>query len=123
MAVVVLPTPPFRLATTSTRSAGSDLTGTAEPSHASDAAARAALGHALHEVQVEAELAFSEYGQDDPRQARARAEVRPGPRVGLKSDQLGRIPGVARPEVRQAGGPHEVHHRVALGQHDAEPLQ
>src|SRR5215469_2129016 len=36
MAVVVLPTPPFWLATTSTRSERSDLTGTSQPPHAHD---------------------------------------------------------------------------------------
>src|SRR6201991_2093377 len=38
IAVVVLPTPPFWLATTSTRRARSDLAGTAKPLHAHDAA-------------------------------------------------------------------------------------
>src|SRR5512147_1880913 len=38
MAVVVLPTPPFWLATTSTRSDRSDLAGTAKPLHAHDTA-------------------------------------------------------------------------------------
>src|SRR5258708_19442157 len=50
MAVVVLPTPPFWLATTRTRSWWSDLTGTAEPLHANDAAPGVALG--LHDVRL-----------------------------------------------------------------------
>src|SRR5258705_4189553 len=50
MAVVVLPTPPFWLATTSTRSRryafkdGSGLTGTAKPPHAHDATPAVTLG-------------------------------------------------------------------------------
>src|SRR5689334_18040009 len=40
MAVVVLPTPPFWLATTSTRSDRSDLAGTTQPPHANDAPPR-----------------------------------------------------------------------------------
>src|SRR3982750_424861 len=38
MAVVVLPTPPFWLATTSTRTDRSDLAGTTQPPHPHDAA-------------------------------------------------------------------------------------
>src|SRR5438046_1841670 len=50
IAVVVLPTPPFWLATTSTlkrlcrERKGSDFTGTAEPFHTNDAASGVALG-------------------------------------------------------------------------------
>src|ERR1700760_1028132 len=50
MAVVVLPTPPFWLATTSTRRAWSDLAGTAEPPQTHDAAAWVALG--WHDVRL-----------------------------------------------------------------------
>src|ERR1700760_4781599 len=50
IAVVVLPTPPFWLATTRTRSAGSDFAGTAEPLHANDAASGVALG--WHDVSL-----------------------------------------------------------------------
>src|SRR5678815_2906328 len=48
MAVVVLPTPPFWLATTSTRNARSDFAGTAEPLHAHDTAPAVTLGR--HDV-------------------------------------------------------------------------
>src|SRR4051812_10714 len=44
IAVVVLPTPPFWLATTRTRRAGSDLAGTVKPLHTHDAPAGVALG-------------------------------------------------------------------------------
>src|SRR6185369_15553390 len=44
MAVVVLPTPPFWLATTSTLRARSDFAGTAEPLHTHDAAPAVTLG-------------------------------------------------------------------------------
>src|SRR5476649_89637 len=50
MAVVVLPTPPFWLATTSTRRRDSDLARTAEPLHANDAAPGVALG--WHDVSL-----------------------------------------------------------------------
>src|ERR1700721_92092 len=46
MAVVVLPTPPFWLAMTRTRSGWSDFAGTAEPFHANERAPGAALGWA-----------------------------------------------------------------------------
>src|SRR5437899_6821278 len=48
MAVVVLPTPPFWLATTRTRISRSDLTGTAKPLHTHDAASGVTLGR--HDV-------------------------------------------------------------------------
>src|ERR1700686_4173217 len=44
IAVVVLPTPPFWLATTRTRRPRSDLTGTAKPLYANNAASGVALG-------------------------------------------------------------------------------
>src|ERR1700753_3928544 len=50
MAVVVLPTPPFWLATTRTRSLWSDLAGTPEPPQTHDAAAGVALG--WHDVSL-----------------------------------------------------------------------
>src|SRR5436189_4995520 len=57
IAVVVLPTPPFWLATTSTRRLRSDLAGTTEPPHTHDPAS--GVAQAWHDVRLKLPISCS----------------------------------------------------------------
>src|SRR6185436_1262191 len=82
IAVVVLPTPPFWLATTRTRSAWSNPAATAQPPHPHDAASLVAQGR--HDIRLELPICCSLFQlrgnilslQEEAR--RARLQVGPG---------------------------------------------
>ena len=67
-----------------------------------------ALGHALDEMHVEARSILLQDRQHQTRKACASTQVCPGSSLRCQPQQLGGIPGVAVPEVRQAGGADQV---------------